>query len=177
MSVLNLVDELTNVSELRARLASCADARSEIIDFFHLLGVKLGFDSVKMPSASFRGVPLGTVALSWLDKDSSLAVAFEVELQREEKIAFSLCKLVDLSPKIAVVVVRSTLEQPNLLEKFRNYLFNSRLFQGLSQNFLLIDVSNGTFSFVEKKLPAPQHHGFERKKKIFGSRGEHKKQD
>ncbi len=172
---MNLIDEITNVSGLRSRLSASSDARSELLEHYYSLGQTLGFKSVKYHPVSSRGVSLGATPLAWLDEPGSVHAAFEVELSSEEKTAGALCRFAEFSPKLAVMVIRSSEQQPNLIEKFRNYLFNSKLFQSVNQNFLLLDISNGTFSLVEKSFRPAQ--AWERKKKIFGTRGMHKKQD
>jgi hypothetical protein len=131
------------------------------------------------------GVMLGRIGCVWV---AERAVAgFEIEFGNREDVLKALLKLAELAPQDAVLVVSSRSQFSLPPAEIKTYLQKSPLFR--QQQFTVFDYETGTAETVAPAVqpaaakpvqattqaPAPQQH--ERRKIIYGRKGEHKEQD
>lgn len=100
------------------------------------LGYKLGF------IAEVERPQFGRVDVVWLNKQGHVEVAFEIEFSRN--IEKALWKLCEISPKLAVLVVKAS----HYGSAF-NKIIASNILKRLGQRLLLIELSNRSHVLIE----------------------------
>ena len=109
--------------------------REAIIDYYTILGEKLGFTARPSASMIMYGVNLGKIDLVWVEPD----MTFTVEFGSLTEMIGHLVKISEKKPEKAVIITSSKSQcKPSDVKKI---IVNSHLMKEIAEDVILLDVS------------------------------------
>ena len=138
-----MIETVSNFTELEGHVKTCKlPFKEAVIDYYRVLGERLGFTVRKDSSVIKNGLAFGKFSLVWVEPNT----VFCLEFGAFEEIFKHLWRVLEHQPDKAVFLLSSGSQcKPDAVEKI---IRNSPIIAGLKDKVIVLDVS-------EKKVVYP----------------------
>jgi predicted glycoside hydrolase/deacetylase ChbG (UPF0249 family) len=139
-----MIETVSNFKELHEHVKTCGlSFRDAVVDYYRVLGERLGFTVRKDASVIEYGLNFGKVSLIWVEPNT----VFCLEFGGSEEILKHLWRVLEHKPDKAVFILSSGSQcKPDYVEKI---VRNSYLLSECRDRIIVLDVS-------EKKVVYPR---------------------